>query len=101
MNFRRRASCIAAGWLTGAALVSASAFAGGRVQFDEPQPRASIRSGVSLDEAVRRAERQFNARVVKADTITVDGRKTYVLRLVTGDGRVITVRVDADSGAMQ
>jgi hypothetical protein len=92
---------IAAGWLLGVTLFSVPALAWGGVQFDQPQPRASVRSGMSLDEAVRRAERQFNARVVKAETITVDGRKTYVLRLVTGDGRVITVRVDADSGAMQ
>lgn len=55
---------------------------------------------MSLDEAVRRAERAYNARVVKAESRNVDGRVTYVLRLVSDDGRVFTVRVDAQSGNM-
>jgi peptidase YpeB-like protein len=54
--------------------------------------------GISLDEAVRRAEQQFHARVVRTDVQDEDGRKVYVLKLLSEDGRVITVRVDAQSG---
>jgi uncharacterized membrane protein YkoI len=50
---------------------------------------------------VRRAERQFHARVVKAETQSVDGRSMYILRLVSDDGRVFTVRVDAATGSIQ
>ena len=57
-----------------------------------------MRDGISLDEAVRRAERQYHARVVRTDVQDEDGRKVYVLKLLSEDGRVFTVRVDASSG---
>src|SRR5688572_13147020 len=59
---------------------------------------ASLRDGISLDEAVSRAERQYNARVVRTDVQDEDGRKVYVLKLLRDDGRVFTVRVDAQTG---
>ena len=54
--------------------------------------------GISLDEAVRRAEAQYRAKVVRTDVQDEDGRKVYVLKLLSEDGRVITVRVDAATG---
>jgi uncharacterized membrane protein YkoI len=57
--------------------------------------------GMSLDEAVDLAQRRFNARVVRADVSEADGRRVYVLRLLSENGRVWTVRVDAQSGAIQ
>src|SRR5689334_9320522 len=59
---------------------------------------ATVRDGISLDEAVSRAERQYHARVVRTDVQDEDGRKVYVLKLLSEDGRVFTVRVDAQSG---
>ena len=56
------------------------------------------RDGISLDEAVKRAEAQYNARVVRTDVQDEDGRKVYVLKLLSEDGRVITVRIDAATG---
>ena len=54
--------------------------------------------GISLDEAVRRAEQQFRARVVRTDVQDEDGRKVYVLKLLSEDGKVINVRIDAATG---
>ena len=62
---------------------------------------AAVRDGVSLDEAVSRAERQYNARVVRTDVQDEDGRKVYVLKLLSEDGRVFTVRIDAATGRMR
>jgi len=59
---------------------------------------AAPRDGISLDEAVSRAERQYHARVVRTDVQDEDGRKVYVLKLLSEDGRVFTVRIDAQSG---
>jgi len=59
---------------------------------------AMARDGISLDEAVSRAERQYRARVVRTDVQDEDGRKVYVLKLLSEDGRVFTVRIDAQSG---
>jgi len=64
----------------------------------EPAVVADVRDGISLDEAVARAERQYRARVVRTDVQDEDGRKVYVLKLLSEDGRVFTVRVDAQSG---
>jgi len=59
------------------------------------------RDGISLDEAVRRAEAQYRARVVRTDVQDEDGRKVYVLKLLSEDGRVMTVRIDAATGRMR
>jgi uncharacterized membrane protein YkoI len=55
--------------------------------------------GVSLDAAVAAAQERHRARVVKAEVIERDGRKVYSLRLLGGDGRVWTIRIDAATGA--
>jgi len=67
------------------------------------QVRAPVEmfDGISLDEAVRRAEAQYRARVVRTDVQDEDGRKVYVLKLLSEDGRVITVRIDAATGRMR
>jgi hypothetical protein len=59
------------------------------------------RDGISLDEAVRRAEAQYRARVVRTEVQDEDGRKVYVLKLLSEDGRVVTVRIDAATGRMR
>jgi len=59
------------------------------------------RDGISLDEAVRMAEAQYRARVVRTEVQDEDGRKVYVLKLLSEDGRVITVRIDAATGRMR
>jgi uncharacterized membrane protein YkoI len=51
-----------------------------------------------MDKAVRRAQRRFRARVVRAETQTDGDRTIYVLRMLDGNGRVFAVRVDAASG---
>jgi uncharacterized membrane protein YkoI len=63
--------------------------------------RAEVHDGISLDEAVSRAERQYRARVVRTDVQDEDGRKVYVLKLLSEDGRVFTVRIDAATGRMR
>jgi uncharacterized membrane protein YkoI len=69
------------------------------------QPPARLvdvqRDGISLDEAVRRAEEQYHARVVRTEVQDEDGRKVYVLKLLSDDGRVIQVRIDAATGRMR
>jgi uncharacterized membrane protein YkoI len=37
--------------------------------------------------------------VVRAEVAETDGRKFYVLRLLSEDGRVWSIRVDANTGA--
>lgn len=63
--------------------------------------QAQVHDGISLDEAVSRAERQYHARVVRTDVQDEDGRRVYVLKLLSEDGRVFTVRIDAATGRMR
>lgn len=56
--------------------------------------------GLSLDAVVAQVEKRYNARVVRAETRQQKGRTIYVLRLLNADGKVWTVQVDADSGAV-
>lgn len=59
-----------------------------------------VAGGLSLDAVVAQMEKRYNARVVRAETRHDGGRTIYVLRLLNADGKVWTVQVDADSGAV-
>jgi uncharacterized membrane protein YkoI len=83
---------LAAGSLIGRAQAPA---AGSRLAASQAAKGARL----SMDQAVRLAQRRFKARVVRAETQTQGDRTIYVLRMLDGNGRVFAVRVDAASGA--
>lgn len=62
------------------------------------EARAARQGGLTMDQAVEMAERRFHARVVRASREEENGRVVYVLRLLSDQGRVWTVRVDAETG---
>ena len=47
----------------------------------------------SLDEAARQAARQYNAKVLSAKTVQEGNRRVHVIKLLTKDGVVKTVRI--------
>lgn len=53
---------------------------------------------ITLEEAARQVASQYDARVVSAHTVERDGRRIHVIRIVTRDGVVRTVRVPAEEG---
>jgi hypothetical protein len=53
---------------------------------------------LTLEEAADRVARQYNAKVVSAHTVERDGRRVHVIRILTDDGVVRTIRVSADRG---
>ena len=61
---------------------------------------AARHAELSLDQAVRLAQRRYRARVVRAETQMQGGRTIYVLRMLNEAGRVFAVRVDAASGSI-
>jgi uncharacterized membrane protein YkoI len=81
---------------------AASAHRQGAVPLTEAAGHAQTRAqgGLSLDAVVQMVQQRYNARVVRAETRQENGRTVYVLRLLNADGKVWTVRVDADSGAV-
>lgn len=66
------------------------------------RPRHEVResSGVSLDQAVRMAQRRYHAKAVRAETVRSGDRRVHQIRLLNSEGKVWTVRVDAESGDM-
>lgn len=57
--------------------------------------------GYSLDDAVELAQSRYRAKAVKAETVDERGRRVHYIRLLNSEGRVWTVRVDAETGRMQ
>jgi peptidase YpeB-like protein len=57
-------------------------------------------ASISLDQAVEMAQARYRAKAVKAETVNNGGRRVHQIRLLSPDGKVWTVRVDAQSGNM-
>jgi uncharacterized membrane protein YkoI len=57
-------------------------------------------SSISLDQAVEMAQRRFRAKAVRAETVRNGDKVEHRIRLLSADGKVRNVSVDADSGVM-
>jgi len=95
------ALCAAVATLLGAPAAFAQPRAG-MFQFDAEGPVkafAAQRSGVSLSQATAMALGRYQGRVVRAETVMLGERVVHEIRILGNDGRVRTVRVDAQTGA--
>ena len=73
-----RAAAAPTGSAVDAAAVGLEAFQGG---------------GKSLAEAVEQVRRQYGGRIISAETQVSGGREVHVIKVLTDDGKVKTVRV--------
>lgn len=82
--------------------VSVSPLAGAQnlVEKRPRSERSAERARVSLDQAVNMAESRYRAKAVKTQQSVNGDRVVYHIRLLSGDGRVWTVQVDAQTGQM-
>ena len=55
----------------------------------------------SLDDAVSEARDRYPGRVLSAETRRRDGRDSHRIRILTDDGRVKRLNMDAESGRFQ
>lgn len=62
----------------------------------ESPPRSMAE--VSQDRIVSAAEKRHGAKVVKVEEGTHKGKRVYVLRLLSKEGRVWTIKVDPETG---
>jgi uncharacterized membrane protein YkoI len=89
--------CVLAGLGTsGTAIAAPWRSAPSAAPFETMQRRA-----MSLDEAVALVQSRYEAKVVKAETVQQRGREVHRIRLLSPDGRVWTVSVDAASGEIR
>ena len=72
------------------------------LQFDGEAPVkafAAQRGGISLGQATAMARTRYPGRVVRAETVMIGDRVVHEIRILGDDGRVRTVRVDAQTGS--
>lgn len=60
--------------------------------------RAPGRGGMSLERAVSMAKRSTGGRVLSAETSEQQGHRVYRIKVLTPEGQVRYIYVDADSG---
>ncbi len=101
-NDAMRMKKIGALMILGLFMTASSALSGVALASDRDRNRGAERSmaepALSLDEAVARAERRYQARAVRAVEKRNGDRIEYRIRLLGADGRVFEVRVDAETG---
>ena len=72
----------------------AAQVAGDTTQESTPAEFSAMQSnGVTLSQAVEQVRRQYNGRIVDAETQVSGNRETHVIKVLTEDGKVKTVRV--------
>lgn len=97
----RAAPCLAAALLLTASVAAARPVPEAiEIAPLEPAPAERIvqRGPVSLEQATAMAASRFQGRVVRAETKMRGGRREHEIRILGEDGRVRTVRIDAQSG---
>jgi uncharacterized membrane protein YkoI len=57
------------------------------------------RGGISLAQATSMAQSRYQGRVVRAETVQAGDRTIHEIRILGDDGRVRTVRIDAQTGS--
>jgi uncharacterized membrane protein YkoI len=68
--------------------------------FDsQPSAFPAQRGGISLAQATAMASGRFQGRVVRAETVSRGDRTIHEIRILGDDGRVRSVRIDAQSGS--
>lgn len=53
--------------------------------------------GMTLEQAIEQVKRQYGGRIVSANTVVQGGREVHVVRVLTREGNVKTVRVPGRS----
>jgi len=91
---------IICGWivLLAACPRAALAFDSGDLVNQFAHPSHTENRGISLDEAVSRVRRQSDGRILSAETVRKNGRRVYRIKVLSQDGRVSRVDIDADTG---
>ncbi|WP_405220360.1 PepSY domain-containing protein [Lentisalinibacter sediminis] len=78
-----------------ATAVPAHATGPGSVLPAQAAGMAAVRDEVSLSEAVARVKREYGGRILEAETREQNGRRVHVIKVLTREGRVRTVRIPA------
>ncbi|MBT3046561.1 MAG: ribosome biogenesis GTPase RsgA [gamma proteobacterium symbiont of Ctena orbiculata] len=56
---------------------------------------------ISLDQAVEQAKQRLGGRVISAETRERDGKRVHNVRILTNEGKVRRLRINAEGGRRQ
>ena len=85
---------IAASGLADAFELDRTGIAAGGVALPAGSPEQVFQgSGMTLEQAVAQVRSQYNGRIVSAETRVSGGQETHVIKVLTSDGKVKTVRI--------
>jgi uncharacterized membrane protein YkoI len=85
--------------LCAAAAAGAIALGSGAPQQSVHSAETRVEPELSREQALQLVQKRYGARVVRTDIADQAGHRLYVFRLLSVDGKVWIVRVDARSGA--
>lgn len=91
MNFRKHSGRPRA-WIVTAIVACALA---------SPGWSDTVAGDISLDDAIAVVRQQIDGKVLRATTRSTDGRTVHEIRVLTDEGLVKTLTVDAQSGRVQ
>jgi uncharacterized membrane protein YkoI len=57
-------------------------------------------AAISLDQATRKIMEQNKSKILGAKTEMINGKKVHVIKVLTREGRIQYLKVDADSGTI-
>jgi len=57
-------------------------------------------SALTLDQVTKKVIEQNKSKVMGAETEVIDGKTVYVIKVLTSDGRVQYLNVDAETGRL-
>jgi len=57
-------------------------------------------AALSLDQATRKIMEQNKSKILSAKTEMINGKEVHVIKVLTRDGRIQYMKVDADSGTI-
>ncbi|MGH8495231.1 MAG: PepSY domain-containing protein [Gammaproteobacteria bacterium] len=102
LRFRiHRAVLIGLLWIAPAAAMTHSPLYAASVEASMPVAIAAAADRrISLDQAVAMVLRRYGGKVISAETRTRNGRVIHRIKVLTENGRVRTVRVDGQTGAI-
>jgi uncharacterized membrane protein YkoI len=55
-------------------------------------------AGVSLDDAVKQLNAEKTGKVLSTKTETVEGKKFYLIKILTGEGIIQYIKIDVQTG---
>jgi hypothetical protein len=64
-------------------------------------PSLYARGDMSLDQAVEQAKQRLGGRVISAETRESDGKRVHNVRILTKDGKVRRLRINAEGSRRQ